>query len=110
MEVQRSVHLGRREHHDHGMHEVGAVGEPRQRVDEPQREELVDEGRRASAALHDDKAHRCRPGGVTETSIHRAHGNAQVVRVEAIDQRAHHQARDDPADYSAQLSTEGVDV
>lgn len=98
VQVQRAVHLRGGEHHDHRVDEVGAVGEPRERIDQPEGEELVDEGRRAGAALDDDEADGDGPGRVAEARVHRAHGDAQAARVEPVDQQAHDQRRDDPAE------------
>lgn len=101
--MQGSVHLRRGEHHDHRVHEVGAVSEPRQGVDQPEGEQLVDEGRSTCAALDHDETHGDGPGGVPQARVHRARRHAQVVRVQAVDQGAHYQRRTDPAGHPEEL-------
>lgn len=61
MKMQRAIHLGDSDHHDDGMHQVGAVSQPRERVHQPERQQAVDHWSRAGAALDHDEGYSHRP-------------------------------------------------
>lgn len=103
VQVQRPVHLEVGHGHDDRMHQVRAVREPAERLQEPAGQGRVDASSVTGAAGDHDPGERGAPGRVADGRVQRGAGHVQVDDVQPVHQVREAEQRQEPAEHQRRL-------
>lgn len=103
VQVQRPVHLEVGCGHDERMHQVRAVREPAERLQEPAGQGGVDASSVAGAAGDHNPGERGAPGRVADGRVQRGAGHVQVDDVQPVHQVREAEQRQEPSERHGRL-------
>lgn len=105
MQVQRPVHLEVGHGHDDGVHQVGAVREPAEGLEQAARQRRVDAAPVTGATGDHDPGERGAPRRMAHGRVQGGAGQVQVHHVQPVHQVREAEQRQEPAQRDCRLRT-----